>query len=63
MTIQERVAELIAQHGGLRAAARATQIDHAYLHRLATGEKWQPLESTLRRLGLRKVVTYESIAK
>ena len=39
MTIQERIVELVLQHGSLRAAARAMQIDPSYLYRLSTGEK------------------------
>ena len=59
MTLQERVRELEQQHGGLRAAARAIQIEPSYLCRLGTGEKAQPSEAILRRLGLRRVVTYK----
>lgn len=46
--------ELIAKHGSLRAAARALRIDHAYLRRLATGEKENPSAVTLKKLGLIK---------
>lgn len=59
MTLQERIDDLIAQHGSLRAAARVIQIDPGYLSRLASGEKRDPGERTLRRMGLRKVTTYE----
>lgn len=41
--------------------ARVTQIDAAYLSRLATGEKKSPSKETLRRLGLRAVVIYERL--
>lgn len=63
MTLQERIEQLVAQHGGLRAAARATSIDVGYLHRLLVGEKINPLKDTLRRLGLRRVVSYELVRK
>ena len=58
MPMQKRVAELIEQHGSLRAAARVIQIDAGYLSRLANGEKGEPSDLFLRRMGLRKVVTY-----
>ena len=59
MTLADRIDELVAQHGGLRAAARVLQMDPSYLLRLHSGEKTNPHESTLRRLGLRRVVSYE----
>ena len=48
----------IKQHAGLRAAARALQIDAAYLCRVKHGEKG-PSDKLLRKLGLRRVVTFE----
>ena len=61
MTLQERVVELIEQHGSLRAAGRAIQIDPGYLSRLGSGEKAQPEKLILTRMGLRRIVTYERI--
>lgn len=58
LTIPTVVDALIAKHGGLRAAARAIQINYAYLSRLRSGEKTNPTAATLRKLGLKKVVTY-----
>lgn len=63
ITLKQRVAELIQQHGTLRAAARAIQIDVSYLSRLEYGEKDNPSELMLRRMGLREVVTYERTNK
>lgn len=63
ITLQQRVGELIAQHGTLRAAARAIQVEVSYLSRLERGEKQNPSELTLRRMGLREVVAYERITK
>lgn len=37
MTLQDRIDELVAQHGSLRAVARVTEIDVGYLSRLRTG--------------------------
>lgn len=56
-----RITELMKRHGSLRAVARVTQIDAAYLSRLATGGKKNPSKETLRRLGLRAVVIYERL--
>lgn len=55
--MRERIQELAAQHGSIRAAARALQVDAAYLVRLRDGEKNNPGEALLRRMGLRRVVT------
>jgi len=59
MTLPERVAELIAQHGSLRAAAKVLECSPGYLSRLASGEKADPGPTLLRRMGLRQIVTYE----
>jgi hypothetical protein len=56
--IQQAVEKLIAKHKGLRAAARATGLDHGYLCRLRTGRKENPSPSTLNLLGIEKRVTY-----
>jgi len=61
MTLQERVQQLIERHGGLRKAARVVQIDPAYLSRLHSGEKVRPLAAVLKKLDLRRIVTYERI--
>jgi hypothetical protein len=49
------------RHGGLRQAARATGVDVAYLKRLRDGEKENPSESTLKKLRLKKVISYVEI--
>lgn len=61
MTLQDRIDELVAQHGSLRAVARVTEIDVGYLSRLRNGEKVNPEKDKLRRLGLRRVVTFERL--
>lgn len=61
MTISDRIAELIDQHGSLRNAALVLKVDAGYLSRLASGEKDSPGPVLLRRMGLRQVVTYERI--
>ena len=59
MTLQERIDQLVQQHGSLRAVARVTEIDVGYLSRLRAGEKANPGADYLRRLGLRRVVAFE----
>lgn len=58
VTLQSRIAELVEQHGSLRAAARVMEIDAGYLSRLASGEKSDPGETLLRRMGLKQNITY-----
>lgn len=59
VSLTVRIAELIDQHGSLRAAARVLECDPGYLSRLWSGEKNDPGEKLLRRMGLRQIVTYE----
>ena len=61
MTLQDRIDELVAQHGSLRAVARVTEIDVGYLSRLRAYANVNPGRDKLRRLGLRRVVSYERI--
>ena len=56
--LRARIQELAKQHGSLRAASRVLQIDNGYLSRLQDGGKTEPSEEVLRKLGLRRVVTY-----
>jgi hypothetical protein len=57
--LAERIEQLVQQHGSLRAVGRVTEIDPGYLSRLRSGEKVRPEVDKLRRLGLRRVVSYE----
>lgn len=59
MTLQERIEQLVAKHGSLRAVSRVAEIDIAYLWRLRNGEKVNPGVDKLRRLGVKRVVSYE----
>ena len=61
MSLQDRIDELVAQHGSLRAVARVTEIDVGYLSRLRAYANVNPGRDKLRRLGLRRVVAYERI--
>jgi hypothetical protein len=61
--LQERIAELAAYHGSIRDAAAVLQVDHSYLYRLSTGEKDDPGDILLKRLKLRRIVSYERIGQ
>ncbi len=63
MKIGARIQELAKQHGSLRAAARALEIDHAYLWRLQQGEKTEPGAAVLRKLDLRRIVTVNYVRR
>ena len=55
----QAVERVIAKHGGLRKAARAIDVNFAYLWRLKAGKKTNPSARILRKLGLKRQVTYE----
>ena len=57
-SLRRRADEIIRQHGSLRAAARALEIDPGYLSRLHDGKKLNPSAATLRRMGLRQEFIY-----
>jgi len=59
MTLEKRIMELCLEHGTLRAAALALKTDAGYLSRLWHGEKVNPSAALLKRMGLRRVTTYE----
>ena len=59
--LEGRIRELETQHGGLRPAARVLDCDVAYLLRLRNGEKKNPSDAMLEKMGLKRVVTYERI--
>lgn len=58
-----RIDEYISMYGSLREVGASIGIDAGYLQRLRSGEKVNPSDATLARLGLRRVVTYERIKK
>lgn len=59
--LQDRIKELAKHHGSMRVLGRVLEVDHAYLYRLSTGEKTAPSDDLLRKLKLRRVVTFERI--
>lgn len=58
MTLQARIDQLVQQHGSLRAVARVMECSPPYICRLRSGVTKNPGPAVLRKLGLRKVVTY-----
>lgn len=56
--LRARVDAVVKHFGSLRVAGRALRINYAYLQRLRSGEKVNPTDAVLKKLGLRKVVTY-----
>jgi mRNA-degrading endonuclease RelE of RelBE toxin-antitoxin system len=52
--IADRIKTLVAAYGSYRIMGKALHIDHAYLHRLATGEKINPGKVLLRKIGLER---------
>lgn len=59
VTLDEAVRAVVAQHGGVRAAERATGVDKSFISRLMNGRKVAPSAETLEALGLRAVPLYE----
>ena len=54
--LKRRIAEFIIFYKGLRPAARALGIDPSYLARLRDGDKDNPSENLLKKLGLIRTV-------
>ena len=59
--LQQRIQAAITRHGSIRAAAAVLDVDYTYLYRLSTGERDNPHDNLLRKLKLRRVVTYYDI--
>lgn len=58
--LQDAVEALIAKHGSLKAAARASGISYTYLCNLRTGIRGaEPSDALLRKLGLRRITIYQ----
>lgn len=59
-SLRDAIDGLIDQHGTLRAVARTTGVDVAYLSRMHRGERENPTDETLASLGLERVVRYRA---
>lgn len=57
ITLYKRIEQLCEVHGGLNATARALGLSNGYLSRLASGQKTDPSNATLEKLGLRRAYT------
>lgn len=57
-SLQEAVQIQIKAFGGLRAMSRAVDISPGYLSRMARGDRVDPSEETLSKLGLERLVFY-----
>lgn len=55
--IEDRIEELVRQHGSFRAASAAVGISFPYLCRLKCGNKGNPSDEVLRKLGLQRHIT------
>jgi hypothetical protein len=54
--LQRHIDKLVKQHGGLRAAARATGVDHGYLWRMKKGVD-NGSDQALEKIGLKRTET------
>ena len=54
--LQRLVRRKLCQYTSLRDASRHLGISHVYLHRLATGQKLNPSDEALRKLGIERTV-------
>jgi transcriptional regulator with XRE-family HTH domain len=61
--VRKRIGKLIERHGSLRKCAKVLEISPAYLSRLQTGEKDEPSDALLRKMGLRRVTSYKVVKK
>ena len=59
--LEQRVRELAGVHNGYRQLGGVLGYDHAYLYRLGRGERTEPGDELLKKLGLRRVVSFERI--
>ncbi len=59
-SIPNQITKLCKIYGNVSKLSAALDIDRTYLHRLHKGDKIEPSEEVLKKLGLIKVVTYYS---
>jgi transcriptional regulator with XRE-family HTH domain len=59
MDLQQAIRRIVTQHGGVRKAARALEVDPGYLSELLNGNKDNPSDDTLDKLGLICERTYD----
>lgn len=59
MNLGAAVKKVAKEAGGIRALARATGLSAPYVCRLANGEKCDPSDDVLGRLGLARTIDYK----
>lgn len=59
--IADRIDDLVIVHGSLRTLGELLDIDYSYLSRLRSGDKDDPSDAVLSRLGLKRTVIYERL--
>lgn len=57
-TVSRRIEELAEQYGSVTEVANRLGVNAIYLHRLANGSKTSPSEDVIKKLGLRRIVSY-----
>ena len=61
-SLQKVIADLIKKHyGSMRSMSRWTGVDVAYISRLKSGEKDNPSDEMLDKLGIEKITTYKRL--
>ena len=60
-TLQDRLSQLIEECGSLTAVSEKLNINKGYLSRLHSGEKTNPSEEVLLKLGLKREVLYSRV--
>ena len=59
MRLDSAVKKVAKEVGGIRALSRATGLSAPYVCRLANGEKCDPSDDVLDRLGLTRTIDYK----
>lgn len=57
--LEQRIIEVVREHGSYRAAGKAIGINYVYLCRMKHGMRINPSDDALRKLGLEMRVTRE----
>lgn len=58
-----RIRGLVEQHGSYRKVGELLGVDHAYLHRIVSGDKDNMSDDLLRKIGLRRGTFYAAFDK
>jgi len=61
VTLKEEIERLQVVHGGISKAAASLDIDAGYLCRLRDGIKQNPSDEVLKKLKMKRIITFEYI--